>query len=139
MDKPRWHFRFENFERAFGGLAEAVELHARGELNDLAQAGLIQRFEYTWELAWKVLRDYLTDAGNPLAIPSAINVIRAAFEINLIDDGDAWVAMLKARNVMSHEYDIDAFEATVVNIAAQFFPMLAAVKTKLEGERATGN
>ncbi len=139
MDKLRWHFRFENFERAFSGLAEAVKRQTNGELDDLSQAGLIQRFEYTWELARKVLRDYLTDAGNPIAIPSAINLIRAAFEVNLIDDGDAWVAMLKARNVMAHEYDMDAFRQTVADIQTSYFPLIAKVKSKLDAELAAGN
>ena len=139
MDKPRWHYRFENFERAFGGLAEAVARQQRGELDDLAQAGLIQRFEYSWELAWKVLRDYLADVGNPLPVPSPINVIRAAFEINLIDDGDAWVVMMKARNAMAHEYDGAAAVKTVNDICADYFVLLTAVKGKLEAERAAGN
>ena len=139
MNKPRWHFRFENFERALGGLAEAVARQQSGELDDLAQAGLIQRFEYSWELAWKVLRDYLADAGNPLPVPSPINVIRAAFEINLIDNGDAWVVMMKARNAMAHEYDCDAARKTVKDICAEYFVLLTAVKSKLEAERAAGN
>lgn len=139
MLTPRWHLRFDNFAQAFGGLAEAVELWTRGDLNDLAKAGMIQRFEYTWELAWKVMRDYLADAGNPVSVPSAMNVIRAAFAINLIEDGDAWVAMAKARNVMAHEYDPAAFEVTVVNIASRFFPLIADLRAKLETERALGN
>lgn len=131
--------RFDNFARAFGGLAEAVDLFAQGQLNDLAKAGLIQRFEYTWELAWKVMRDYLADGGNPVSIPSALNVIRAAFAVNLLEDGDAWVDMVKARNVMAHEYDPAAFEATVISITHRFFPLLADLKTRLEAERAAGN
>ena len=139
MDTPRWHFRFENFLSTLALLQETVELSGTQKLSDLENAGLIQRFEICWELGWKSLRDYLADTGKRLNIPSAINVIRAAFEINLIDDGDGWVEAMKARNQMSHDYDFDAFEKTVFDIKTKYYPLLTAVRTKLETERAAGN
>jgi nucleotidyltransferase substrate binding protein (TIGR01987 family) len=139
MDTPRWHFRFDNFLSTLALLQETLDLSKRQKLSDLENAGLIQRFEICWELGWKTLRDYLSDTGKPLNIPSAINVIRAAFEINLIDDGDLWVEAMKARNQMAHEYDCDAFEKTVRDIQTKYYPLLTAVRAKLEAERATGN
>ena len=139
MDIPRWHFRFENFLSTYALLENAVTRMEREMLSDLELAGTIQRFEICWELAWKSLRDYLTDTGKSLPIPSAINVFRAAFEINLIDDGDAWVAAMQARNKMSHEYDCDAFARIVSDIRTKYFPLITAAKIKLEGERAAGN
>jgi nucleotidyltransferase substrate binding protein (TIGR01987 family) len=136
MDTPRWHFRFHNFCAALSLLDAAAGQMNRQQLSDLEKAGMVQRFEVTWELAWKTLRDYLADAGSPLDIPSPINAIRAAFQINLIADGDAWVAAMKARNVMAHEYDCTAFERTVIDIRDRFLPLLLALKEKLETERA---
>lgn len=139
MDIPRWHFRFENFLSTYALLENAVARMENEKLSDLELAGTVQRFEICWELAWKSLRDYLTDTGKTLPIPSAINVIRAAFEINLIEDGDAWVAAMQARNKMSHEYDCAAFEKIVDDIRTKYLPLLTAVKVKLESERGAGN
>jgi nucleotidyltransferase substrate binding protein (TIGR01987 family) len=139
MDAPRWHFRFDNFLSTLALLQEAIELSKQQKLSELEKAGLIQRFEICWELGWKTLRDYLSDTGKQLDIPSAINVIRAAFEINLIDDGDAWVEAMRARNQMAHEYNCDAFEKTIRDIDTKYYPLLTSVYAKLEAERAAGN
>ncbi len=111
----------------------------RDDYSDLEKAGTVQRFEICWELAWKSMRDYLRDVGNPVAVASPINVIRAAFQINLVDDGDAWVQAMKARNKMAHEYDCVAFEATVVDVRDIYLPLLQSLRTKLETERVAGN
>lgn len=139
MDTPRWHFRFDNFRDALAKLSEVVARLSRGELSELEREGTVQRFEYTWELAWKTLRDYLADNGNAVNVPSAANVIRAAFQVNLIEDGDAWIMAMKARNEMSHEYNSDAFERIVVEIKDKYLPLLISVGQKLNDEYATGN
>jgi nucleotidyltransferase substrate binding protein (TIGR01987 family) len=90
-------------------------------------------------LAWKTLRDYLADNGNAVPVPSATNVIRASFQVNLIDDGDAWIAAMKARNEMSHEYNAASFERIVVEIRDVYLPLLNDVGQKLDDERAAGN
>lgn len=85
------------------------------------------------------MRDYLRDAGNPVEVPTAINVIRAAFQLNLITDGDCWVEAMKARNKMAHEYDPLAFQAVVVDVRDIYLPLLQGLKTRLEAERDAGN
>lgn len=139
METPRWHFRFDNFLSTISLLQAAVDKLATTGLSDLEKAGTIQRFEICWELAWKSMRDYLANSGAALDIPSPINVVRAAFQINLIADGDAWVAAMKARNLMAHEYDCDAFENTVFDIRDRYLPLLLALREKLEAERVAGN
>ena len=139
METPRWHFRFDSFRDALAKLSEAVARLSRGELSELEREGTVQRFEYTWKLAWKTLRDYLADNGNAVNVPSAANVIRAAFQVNLIEDGDAWIMAMKARNEMSHEYNSDAFERIVVEIKDKYLPLLISVGQKLNDEYATGN
>lgn len=139
MATPRWHQRFENFGKALDQLREAVEDLRAGKLNDMAKAGLIQRFEYTWELGWKSMRDYLSASGVVLQVPTPVNVFRAGNATNLIIDGDAWINALQARNQMSHEYDSDAFERIVLEIADRYLPMLENLAAKLENEHAIGN
>lgn len=134
----RWHFRHDNFRGAFGLLSEAVALLKAGEVSQLEREGTIQRFEYTWELAWKTLRDFLLESGVVLTILTPANVIRAAFAAALIEDGDAWIAAMKARNQMSHEYDCAAFERVVDEIETLYFPLIAALAARLDAERANG-
>ncbi len=139
MDDLRWKFRFDNFRGALALLAEAVALLENGNASQLEREGTIQRFEYTWELAWKTLRDFLIHSGVQLPSLTPANVIRAAFESGLIGDGDAWIAAMKARNQMSHEYDCVAFERIVVAITTQYFPLLVGLKMKLEAEIDAGH
>ncbi len=139
MDAPRWHLRFENYRGALALLTDAVERLERGELSQLEREGTIQRFEYTWELAWKTLRDYLAECGNAVEVPVAKNVIRAAFQANLIDDGDAWVDAMRARNQMSHEYNCEVFEKIVIAIKDIYYPLLVSLSIKLSAEYAAGN
>ena len=63
FEKPRWLYRFDNFERAFLLLREVMQIIQERKLSPLEQEGVIQRFEYTWELTWKVLKDYLEYSG----------------------------------------------------------------------------
>jgi nucleotidyltransferase substrate binding protein (TIGR01987 family) len=139
MMTPRWHFRHDNFRGAFALLSEAVARLKAGDFSQLEREGTIQRFEYTWELAWKTLRDFLLESGVVLTILTPANVIRAAFAAALVDDGDAWIAAMKARNQMSHEYGCAAFERVVDEIGRLYFPLIAALATRLEDERAAGH
>ena len=139
MDDIRWRLRFENFQGALSLLADAVALLESGDASQLEREGTIQRFEYTWELAWKTLRDFLIHSGVQLPSLTPANVIRAAFEADLIGDGDAWIAAMKARNQMSHEYDCIAFERIVAAISTLYFPLLSSLKAKLEAEVDAGH
>ena len=103
-EEVRWHYRFRNFSRAFSLLREALEEEA-GTLNRLEREGVIQRFEYTFELAWNLLKDRLEHDGVSLPTVTPRQVIRQAFQAKLIKDGDTWVDMLTDRNLMSHTFD----------------------------------
>ncbi|MCH2216872.1 MAG: nucleotidyltransferase substrate binding protein [Flavobacteriales bacterium] len=114
--KPRWIYRFDNYKRALLLLRQAIEILEERGLNDLEKEGVIQRFEYTWELAWKVLKDYLNHAGIVLDKFTPASVIRAAFEAQVITNGDLWMQALDARNKMSHVYDAKKFEDVIQQI-----------------------
>lgn len=135
----RWHQRFENFLGALASLEDTAVLMSKRALSDLEKAGAVQQFEVCWEAGWKTMRDYLFSAGSPVEVPVAINVIRASFEANIIADGDAWVSAMKARNIMSHEYDRDAFTRTVDKISIEYLPLLQSLRSKLQAERDAGN
>ena len=121
MDDIRWKQRFSNFLRALQNLRSAVELMQKRELTNLEAQGVIQSFEFTHELAWNVLKDYLTDQGIQGVIGSK-DASRIAFENGLITHGHHWMDMIKARNLSSHTYNIDTAEKIVENIQEKFYP-----------------
>jgi nucleotidyltransferase substrate binding protein (TIGR01987 family) len=132
---PRWRHRFDNYKRAFVQLSAAVDLANERELSDLEEEGVIQRFEYTWELAWKLLADVLENEGVVLDPKTPKAVLRAALTAKLIDDGETWMDALDARNRMSHTYDIEEFEAVVREIQERYFDLFASLHaTGLERE-----
>lgn len=119
----RWKQRFQNYERGLALLNDALS-DGPEALNPLEQEGLVQRFEYTFELAWKCLKDYL-DAGGIIITPvTPRQVLKEAFSAKLIGDGQTWIDMLGERNLLSHTYDPAVFEAAVRAIAATYLPAL---------------
>ena len=120
----RWKQRFENFERGFLLLRSALEGRTVDQLNQLEQEGVVQRFEYTFELAWKTLKDYLENAGVTLDQITPRSVIKAAFAAKLIDDGQAWIDMLTHRNLMSHTYDCAKFQEVVAALKDRYLAKL---------------
>ena len=98
--KKRWQERVEDFERALTRLQEGLD---KKTFEDLQKDGVMQRFEFTFELAWKTMKDYLEDQGLT-EIASPKNVLRKAFQSNLIKDGDLWLRMLDDRNSLTHLY-----------------------------------
>ena len=127
QNTPRWLYRFNNYKRAFSLLREAIELSAERELSALETEGIIQRFEYTWELAWKLLGDLLSADGLWLETVTPKSVIRAAFSAKLIADGDAWMRALDVRNKMSHRYDPSEFEKVVGEIRSAYLSLFDAL------------
>ena len=119
----RWKQRFQNFDRAFVLLREALE-NGPAALNRLETEGVIQRFEYSFELAWKVMKDFLEDSGIlfPTVTPKA--VIKEAFAAKLIDNGQVWIDMLHHRNLLSHTYNFSNFEEAVTAIVARYLPAM---------------
>ena len=129
----RWRYRFRNFSQALALLREAAEddpIH----LSDLEREGLIQRFEYTFELAWKTLKDVLEYDGVRIVTITPRNVIQTAFAAKMIDDGSGWIDMLTDRNAMSHEYDSAASEQVADNVHSRYLDLFAELRERLERE-----
>lgn len=110
MNDIRWKQRFQNFDRAFILLRSALEDQPLNQLSDLDQEGVIQRFEYSYELAWKTMKDYLEDNGVVISPVTPRNVIKEAFAAGIIKEGQIWVDMMLHRNLLSHTYDFSNFK-----------------------------
>lgn len=128
---PRWLYRFDNFKRAFLLLREALDLRKKRNMTSLENEGIIQRFEYTWELTWKVLKDYLEHTGIILETITPATVIKAAIAANLIKNGEIWMDALDSRNKMSHTYDYKQFEMIIINIEQYYYPELEEMYSKM--------
>jgi nucleotidyltransferase substrate binding protein (TIGR01987 family) len=122
--------RFSNYGRAMQTLGEAVALAAERPLSNLEQQGLIQAFEFTHELGWNVLKDYLEFKGITGLIGSR-DASRSAFSNALITDGEAWMDMIKARNQTSHTYNLEVANEVAQSILSRFYPAFVALRQTL--------
>jgi nucleotidyltransferase substrate binding protein (TIGR01987 family) len=103
----RWKQRLQSFRKAFAQLSSAVATAKQRDLTHLEQMGLIKSFEFTHELAWSTLKDFLESRGVTKLYGSK-DATREAFSKGLIENGDEWMAMIKSRNETIHTYDEDA-------------------------------
>jgi nucleotidyltransferase substrate binding protein (TIGR01987 family) len=127
----RWKQRFSNFQKALKQLSEFVEIP---QLSKFEKQGLIKSFEYTYELGWNTIKDYLQYQGNP-DISGSRDTIREGFKMNLITDGDAWMDMLQSRNRTSHTYDEETAEEItllIINVYYNLFTNLRDTFLKKE-------
>lgn len=127
----RWKQRFSNYKKALGRLNEGVALSQQRPLSQLEKQGLIQGFEFTFELGWNVLRDFLRDRGIKEIFGSR-DTIREAFTAGLIEDGEAWMEMLKDRNLSSHTYNEDVAEKISANILSQHFSHFDKLRIRMQ-------
>lgn len=127
----RWKQRFSNFEHALKYLTEAVQLSQQRELSSLEQQGMIQAFEFTHELAWKVLKDYLQYQGI-MGIVGSRDAVREGYEKGLISDGTIWMEMIKSRNASSHTYNESTAEEIVSRIVTDYHNQFIALVHKLK-------
>lgn len=125
----RWIQRFDNFKSAFNKLSEAIKMinsrlisKDNDILNDLIKEGLIQKFEYTHELAWNVMKDFLNSKGISTIIGSK-DATREAFLVKIIEDGHTWMDMIKSRNLTSHTYNEDTANEIYNKILNEYFPI----------------
>lgn len=131
QETPRFVYRFENYKRALRLLSEAIETMHEREITQLEKEGIVQRFEYTWELAWKLLKDYLEHSGITLGTITPTTVIKAAFASKIIENGDIWMRALDARNKMSHTYDLRVFEQIISDIDRSYLKILDDMYMKM--------
>jgi len=132
-DEIRWQQRFENYKRALHQLTLAVQLMSQRPLSDLEKQGVIQAFEFTQELAWNVLKDYLEYEGIQGLVGSR-STVREAFKRGLIADGEAWMDMIEKRNLSSHTYNLEVATEVVTAIRNAYYPAFLALQSRMESE-----
>ena len=124
----RWIQRLNHFSKALSQLTKFIE---KGALNELEKQGLIQAFEYTFELAWNTLKDYFEVQGET-NIHGSRDAFRLAFKRGLLEDGETWMDMIKSRTLTSHTYNEDVAEKIAADIANRYFSEFVALQTKME-------
>lgn len=122
----RWKQRFENFEKAYKLLRKYSNQEIKTELE---RAGIIQFFEMSFELAWKVLKDYLE--AEEYAVKSPRETVKKAFQIGLIDNGHVWIDALADRNLTTHTYDEELANKMTEEIVNIYLPELDKIYIKL--------
>ena len=121
----RWKQRFNNFSKAYKLLDSVFKEMKVDELSLLEQEGVIQRFEYTYELAWKTLKDYLEYSGNLNNIDiTARNVFKEAYSAGIIKEQGIFIDMMLSRNLLSHTYDFAKFKEVIIKIENDYLNVL---------------
>lgn len=129
-DISRWEQRLESYHKALSRLAEIVNASKLRALNDFERDGLVQRFEFTHGLSWKLMKAYAEYQGYD-GIGGSRDATRKAFEMNLIPDGQIWMDMIKSRNDISHNYDDEIATDVVDNILNVFYLELVSFYCKM--------
>ncbi len=114
----RWIQRFSNFNKALNQLSRFID---KCELNEMEKQGLIQSFEYCYELAWNTIKDFYESQGE-MGIQGSRDAIRLAFRRGLIENGEIWMDMIKSRALTAHTYNEDVAEEIGRAIFNQYFP-----------------
>lgn len=125
----RWIQRLSNYSKAFEQLQEAVNLSKIRKLSKLEKQGLIQCFEYTHELAWKTLKDFL-EAHGTVGLFGSKDAVRQAFKLGILANGVVWMNMIKSRNQTSYTYDEKAIDDIASLILDSYFSEFASLLSK---------
>jgi len=146
----RWEKRFSNFVKALQKLTQAVAYIQQNFMKDdapiddsalgyvldeMIKEGLIQRFEYTHELAWNVMKDYAAFQGNA-NVGGSRDATREAFQLQLIADGDVWMDIIGSRNQTSHTYNETTVEEIYSKILNQYYPAFVVFEQSMEAKRS---
>lgn len=128
----RWKQRFSNYRKALEKLRDALDQYD-AEMTDLEKEGMIQRFEYTFELAWKTLQDLLYERGY-IDIKGPTLVLQQALRDGYIIDEEKWRKMKNSRELTSHTYDEKTANNIVIKLKAEYYDLLSALKQRLDEE-----
>jgi len=146
----RWEQRFSNFAKALHKLTQAVEYikhnfkddaepiddsDSGNVLDEMIKEGLIQRFEYTHELAWNVMKDYANYQGNT-SVGGSRDATREAFQLQLVSDGKVWMDMIGSRNKTSHTYNEETADEIYSKILNKYYPAFLDFLKNMEAKRS---
>ncbi len=129
LKETRWKQRFANFEKSYGLLKKYIGKPIDTELE---QAGIIQLFEVTFELSWKLMKDYLESQG--FIVKSPREAIKQAYQTDMISEGHIWIDALADRNLTNHTYDEKLAKQMVDSIVKIYFQEIEKLYEKLKKE-----
>lgn len=115
----RWKQRFINFEKAFLLLERTLQIKKPSEAE---RGGIIQFYEMSFELSWKLMKDFLEAQGHLTKSPR--DTIKLAFQVEMVTAGDIWMDALEDRNLTSHTYDEKTATLVINNIQHKYYPVL---------------
>lgn len=124
----RWIQRLSNYSKALRQLTKFIE---KGDLNELEQQGLIQAFEYTFELAWNTIKDFFESQGET-GILGSRDAFRLAFRRGLIEDGETWMNMITSRTLTSHTYNEETAEKIATSVQTLYFDEFGKLHARFE-------
>lgn len=124
LKRIRWNQRFQNFEKAYLLLERTLKIDNPSEVE---RGGIIQFYEITFGLSWKLMKDLLESIGIDSQEPRG--VIKNAFTDNIISDGHAWIEALDDRNLTIHTYDEAIAKEVEFKIRNEYFPLLEKLYT----------
>jgi len=130
--ESRWIQRFDNFSKSEKTLTEMIELYRSDSCNKAYKLAVIQTFDMSVELAWKVLKDYLNYLQYKVLSPR--ETVKQAFAIELIDNGEVWISMIEDRNLTSHAYDETKADEIVNKIDKIYFNELQIFYNVFKGK-----
>jgi nucleotidyltransferase substrate binding protein (TIGR01987 family) len=119
----RWKQRFENFENAYNTFNRMISRHDKTPDDEAVKMALVQTFEFTYELSWNTMKDYLENEGFD-NISNGKQAIRTAFKAELITNAEEWMAVVEKRNLASHSYNSAILEETIKFIIDEFYPLV---------------
>ena len=128
----RWIQRLESYQRALASLSSALTLRQARPLSELEQQGLVQAFEFTHELAWNVMKDYLQSLGQTSVIASRDST-RGAFKAGLIVEGELWMDMIESRNLSTHTYNRVTADRLAQKISQNYWACFIAFESTMLG------
>jgi len=132
-DSLRWKQRFQNFENAYNVLVRMMERKKLTPNDEAVEMALIQSFEFTYELAWKTMKDYLEFEGFD-NLAGSKQVIRTAFQAGLIENAEGWLDAIQKRNIASHVYDENVLSEGVIFVRDDYFPLASKLYNELKAK-----
>ncbi|MCD6543792.1 MAG: nucleotidyltransferase substrate binding protein [Flavobacteriaceae bacterium] len=129
MKEIRWKYRFENFSKSFKVLERSLEIESPSEVE---RGGVIQFYEMSFELAWKMIKDYLQEEG--FEVKSPRTAIKQGIQMELLGNPHKWMDALEDRNLTAHTYDEETAKRVYASIKNNYYPILRQLYDQLEAQ-----
>ena len=124
----KFKYKYVNYVAALERLNEALKI---SNPDDVYVDGVIQRFEFVFELSWKTIKEYLIYSGYDIVSVWPRGILKTAFSAGIIEDGEEWIEMMEARNSLSHMYSFEMSRKIYNDIKNKYIVLFDKLKEKL--------